>query len=95
MPVTWKNLFTLIRCAKWAQPHANAPAAARPSRPPMIRCGSRICNSIRAVSIPSRVIIRNVKRNTPARAAMREVFDDMAVSRCRIRSCTFGPVRHM
>ena len=42
--------------------------------------------SISAVSIPSRVTIKTVKRKTPATASTRDVRDD-AVSRC----CSMSP----
>lgn len=86
IPVTWKNLFTFIKCPNRAQAQANAAAADNPNSAPLIISEPWTCKSISAVSIPSRVIIRNVKRNTPAIAAVRELRDETALKRVFIRS---------
>ena len=69
-------------------------AAANPSSAPQIKRGLRTCKSIKAVSIPSRLTVNTVNRNTPANASQPE-RTETSPKRSSIFAFSCGPVRHM
>jgi len=95
IPVTWKNRFKLMRYPKRVQVQASAPAAASPRTRPLKNPLSRTWSSIKAVSMPSRVIMSRVKKKTPATARQRERRVETFRSVFSRFGLSWGAVRHM
>ena len=72
MAVAWKNSARFTLCPQRSQAAASSAASRAPSRAPMIIAPEPSLRDtamvMKAISMPSRVIISSVKANTPAQA---------------------------